>query len=125
MRSHHLSLGATKRLSKLLGVAALAFGGSPSFAQSNVEPVKITRIANNSEGNTFLRVSQRAPYSGSPSCAVAGSGWDFTFNASTSAGQAMLSVALSAYLNGKSIRVVGTGTCASSTEMLYVVDILE
>ena len=125
MHSHQMNYGTIRKLSRFLGVAALAFGGSPSFAQSNVEPVKITRIANNSEGSTFLRVSQRAPYSGSPSCAVAGSGWDFTFNASTPAGQAMLSVALSAYLNDKSIRVVGTGTCASSTETLYVVDILE
>ncbi|MDC7810337.1 hypothetical protein [Sphingomonas koreensis] len=92
MRSQDLSFGRTRILFKLLGAAALAFGSSPSFAQSYVEPVKITRITNNNEGNTFLRVSQRAPYSGWPSCAVTGSGWDFTFNASTLAGQAMLAI---------------------------------
>lgn len=124
MHSHQINYGTIGKLLKLLGVAALAFGGSPSFAQSYVEPVKITRIANDSEGYPFLRVSQRAPYPGSPSCTGPAS-WDFIFNASTPAGQAMLSVALSAYLNNKSLRIVGLGSCINSIESVNVVDILD
>jgi hypothetical protein len=50
------------------------------------------------------------PRAGVPACG-AGNGTRWAFNATTPAGQAMLSVILTAYASGRPVSIYGTNTC--------------
>jgi hypothetical protein len=62
-----------------------------------------------------------------PACATGSpTGWQAIFNGTTPAGQAMLSVALSAKLSRTPVRIVSNGTCAihPNIEGVSYIDIL-
>lgn len=95
----------------------------PASAQSNVEPVRIARLAVDKQGVAFMQLSTRPPYTGRPVCATS-TGWDFIFVASTDVGQTLLSMALTSKMNQPLLRIVGTGTCLQNIELVEVIDIL-
>lgn len=112
-------------LSILLLCALLA--PLPVKASGFWEPVTITRISVNSTGVAFIRVDPRASNAGYVKAACSTNGfWEVAFDASTPAGQAMLSLALSAKLSKNPVRIVGSGTCPAfaSVEGVSYFDIL-
>lgn len=95
-------------------LAALAFP-MPASAAGLWEPATITRISVSAGGIAFLRLDPSAPNAGHVKAACSTNGlWQVAFDASTPAGQAMLSLALSANLSKKPVRVVGSGTCPAN-----------
>jgi hypothetical protein len=117
---------------------AVAFAASLSFIQAvpasanaHYEPVIITRISIDASGNAYLMVSPPTPVvhpSVPPAVCGANSptGWQAVFNSSTPAGQAMLSLALSAKLSRTPVRIVGNGVCVihGNIEGVSYLDIL-
>ncbi|MEP2103958.1 MAG: hypothetical protein ABJP02_17665 [Parasphingorhabdus sp.] len=105
------------KLKKTLWLAllgALAFP-MPASAAGLWEPATITRISVNSGGTAFLRLDPISTNVGYVKAGCSTNGlWQVAFDASTPAGQAMLSLALSAHLSKKPVRVVGSGTCPAN-----------
>lgn len=89
-------------------VAVLAMFSSTAFAQQTVQaPGVISGVHVMGNGSALFVVSgQRIA---TPACHIQPNRW--AFNANTPAGQAMLSLILTAYSAGKQIIVVGAGTC--------------
>lgn len=107
-------------------LAALAFP-MPAKAAGLWEPATITRISLRVDGVTFIRVDLRTSNAGHVKAACSINGyWDVAFDASTAAGQAMLSLALSAKLSKHPVRVTGSGTCPAypSIEGISFLEIL-
>lgn len=107
-------------------LAAVAFS-MPAKAAGLWEPATITRISVNAGGVAFIRLDPRASNAGHVKAACSTNGfWEAAFDASTPAGQAMLSLALSAKLSKAPVRVVGSGTCPAfaSVEGISFLDIL-
>ncbi len=115
-----------KKTLLLAPLAVLAFP-MPASAAGLWEPATITRISVSSGGIAFLRVAPSASNAGHVKAACSTNGlWQVAFDASTPAGQAMLSLALSAHLSKKPVRVVGSGTCSANAgvEGVSYLDIL-
>ncbi len=105
------------KLKKTLWLAllgALAFS-TPASAAGLWEPATITRISVSAGGIAFLRLDPSASNAGHVKAACSTNGlWQVAFDATTPAGQAMLSLALSAKLSKHSVRVVGSGACSAN-----------
>ncbi len=96
--------------------AALTFIATPASASSQ-GPGSVSYVHVMSNGIVmFLMTGTRGAV---PTCATP-QPTRWAFNGTTAAGQAKLSVLLTAYASGKSITVYGTGTCPdySDTETL-------
>ncbi len=97
-----------KKLRYLITIAAaLAFITTPASA-SNQGPGRISyvHVMNNGVVLFLMSVTRGAV----PGCATP-QPTRWAFNGATAAGQAKLSLLLTAYASGKSITVYGTGTC--------------
>ena len=129
---------ASKSWSKLRKkrAASIAFvicgfsGVAPQVATATgiwVEPTFITRIGLNPSGIAFLQVSPKIPIAGNvaPACVV-NTDWQGAFDATTPAGQAFLSMAMSARLARTPVRLIGSGACTvhGQVETLSYLDIL-
>lgn len=105
---------------------ALVFS-MPASAAGLWEPATIKRISVDANGIAFLELDPGAPNAGHVKAACSINGfWEAAFDATTPAGQALLSLALSANLSKKPVRVVGSGTCPAfgSIEGVSYLDIL-
>lgn len=96
-------------------VAILTFSiGSATPAQaSSVSGVTVTTVLTTAGGTVYL--THAGTRTGIPSC---GSTFTnrFAFNASTPAGQALLSTLLTAYAMQKTVGFVGAGACTTTTD---------
>ena len=90
---------------------AYAGGAAPVGTINTIQPLVSPPL-----GVLFFNTT--GSHTGGPSCAT-GTRW--AIDTTTSAGQTMASVVLTAYALGKQIAVTGTGTCSawSDTETVY------
>ncbi|GAA0464059.1 hypothetical protein GCM10009096_00650 [Parasphingorhabdus litoris] len=119
-------MSSLKKILATIFLAVLTLA-TPATAAGLWEPATITRISVNSVGVAFLELDPGAPNTGYAKAACSNNGlWEVAFDASTPAGQAMLSLALSAHLAKKPVRVVGSGTCSANAgvEGIFYLDIL-
>jgi hypothetical protein len=95
-----------------------------------IEPTYITRIGLDPSGNAYIQVTPSTPNPiagyAAPACAT-NTGWQAAFNATTPAGQAFLSMAISARLARAPVRLVGSGVCNvhPQVETISYLDILQ
>jgi hypothetical protein len=132
MASRPLSKLRKKRAASIALVVCGFLGVAPQVASAGgvwIEPTYITRIGLDPSGNAYVQVTPSTPNAVAgyavPACAV-NTGWQAVFNATTPAGQAFLSMAMSARLARTPVRLIGSGVCTvhPQVETISYLDIL-
>lgn len=101
--------------------AGILLSAQPALAQSaDLDPVTIIGVYTHVNGVAYIKTSQ--PAETELECAARKD--VFTFSTTTDSGRALFSLAVSAYLAGKPVRVRGTGSCdlspGSNEDLAYL-----
>jgi hypothetical protein len=89
-------------------VAALCLGSAVANANGSISGLTITRMYADNNGKTIVYFS--AGVGGTPpGCATQTTGWGI--DGTTTAGKALLSVAMTFFVTGKTVSGSGAGTC--------------
>jgi hypothetical protein len=132
MASKPFSKRRKKRAASIAFVVCGSCGVAPQIASAGgvwIEPTYIMRSGLDPIGNAYVQVTPSTPNAVAgytvPACAV-NAGWQTAFNATTPAGQAFLSMAMSARLARTPVRLIGSGVCTvhPQVETISYLDIL-
>lgn len=108
-------------------IIALAFFVAPvssALGAGYVENAVITRVSYDDSGAVFIEATAPHPLPGAPACATDAT-WQLAFPITSTTGPGRLAAVLSAKLTGKTVRLIGTGSCfpGYAIEWLGIIDI--